>query len=652
MSKSDVSGNTEAEVDLCFDGNQLGFMDNFSLPFQLNSNFDEINSLQKSDSSHINVNQNSNVSGKKRAMLDAAALEASKKRFVWPDALHRDFLAAVFDIGLKYASPKELALLLDEQDTAAVNSDQIRSHIQKFSVFRERKEDYESFFDQQQRGKASRRSGKAEGNLTGDNGTKLPRSNSADVGGFSSARSPTNKNSSSHNNEDGHSDLTDASKQVSMSTNSNISQKSVQTLTPRAPPLVSPAALLARVDNLGEAIQLQNAYLTNIKQLVKKQSKMYAALVQKAQQLRTLLPPSQTTSEPPVFNAFNNFQVRNTCGTLYNMNIVTGDSSFGLSYIDNTTRNMFNESCNYNYYTECVAHLNFMRNGGVGANPNTTAHDMHNRSGLRFMQEMRDSMKVHRRQLIKKVDQLSQHGASGPLAKYGYDEGCTSGYNSFTDHHRYNGYVYTAEDNKLCYANNKDYSRTSTEGTYTTGDRSRSNSNGYQYSSSQYNSGLSSQGSSSNALASHAPAMHPSELVMGIYINNPQPPYGNNHYNPPSSSAGPYGANHSSTPLSSSKTSPEEERHRAAAAVSNGYDTYRSGNGGGGNGYSNGYLSDGIAAGPGGGGGGMGMYNYGGAGAGPGGGSAGGAPQLPAWETELDLDLFFFMADDPPGGAM
>jgi hypothetical protein len=123
------------------------------------------------------------------------------------------------------------------------------------------------------------------------------------------------------------------------------------------------------VDNLGEAIASQNAYLSTIKQLIKKQSKLYILLEQKAQQLRAVLPTSEATNRPPIFNELNNYQVRNTCSTLYKMNIVTGDSSFGLSYIDNTTKNMFNDSCNYNYYNiEVAEHLNFLRNGATPAN--------------------------------------------------------------------------------------------------------------------------------------------------------------------------------------------------------------------------------------------------------------------------------------------
>ncbi|KAF0759472.1 hypothetical protein AaE_003698, partial [Aphanomyces astaci] len=38
--------------------------------------------------------------------------ERRTKRFIWPDELHRLFVAAVFDVGLKNASPKALLTLM------------------------------------------------------------------------------------------------------------------------------------------------------------------------------------------------------------------------------------------------------------------------------------------------------------------------------------------------------------------------------------------------------------------------------------------------------------------------------------------------------------------------------------------------------------
>ena len=44
-------------------------------------------------------------------MLDANKL---KKRFVWPESLHRDFVSAVFDIGLKNSTSKLLLQMLPQ----------------------------------------------------------------------------------------------------------------------------------------------------------------------------------------------------------------------------------------------------------------------------------------------------------------------------------------------------------------------------------------------------------------------------------------------------------------------------------------------------------------------------------------------------------
>jgi hypothetical protein len=71
------------------------------------------------------------------------------------------------------------------------------------------------------------------------------------------------------------------------------------------------------------------------------------------------------------------------------------------------------------------------------------------------MQEMRTNMEIHRKQLLTKESQLSQHGAVNTT--FYDDDGCTSGYNSITDHHKYRGYVYTEEDDKLCYTTTKKY---------------------------------------------------------------------------------------------------------------------------------------------------------------------------------------------------
>ncbi|CAM9321388.1 unnamed protein product, partial [Discosporangium mesarthrocarpum] len=60
----------------------------------------------------------------------------AKKRFVWSEPLHQDFVAAVFDIGLKCASPKLLLDIMPVVD--GLTSEHIKSHLQKYRLHRQR----------------------------------------------------------------------------------------------------------------------------------------------------------------------------------------------------------------------------------------------------------------------------------------------------------------------------------------------------------------------------------------------------------------------------------------------------------------------------------------------------------------------------------
>lgn len=63
---------------------------------------------------------------------------SNKKRFVWPESLHRDFIAAVFDVGLKFATIKEIQSAMNVEK-GLYTQDQLKSHFQKFRVYRDRK---------------------------------------------------------------------------------------------------------------------------------------------------------------------------------------------------------------------------------------------------------------------------------------------------------------------------------------------------------------------------------------------------------------------------------------------------------------------------------------------------------------------------------
>jgi SHAQKYF class myb-like DNA-binding protein len=56
------------------------------------------------------------------------------KRFTWPDDLHRDFVAAVFDVGLKHSSPS--AILEHMPAHEQINSERVKSHLQKYRINR------------------------------------------------------------------------------------------------------------------------------------------------------------------------------------------------------------------------------------------------------------------------------------------------------------------------------------------------------------------------------------------------------------------------------------------------------------------------------------------------------------------------------------
>ena len=62
--------------------------------------------------------------------------DASRRRFVWSVPLHQDFVAAVFDVGLKCASPKLLLEMMPVVD--GLTSEHIKSHLQKYRLHRQR----------------------------------------------------------------------------------------------------------------------------------------------------------------------------------------------------------------------------------------------------------------------------------------------------------------------------------------------------------------------------------------------------------------------------------------------------------------------------------------------------------------------------------
>lgn len=115
-------------VDICKDHYDEDFNQNY---FQQNglvideyvkSNVGSKRKHKNASNTQTNVQNNSNkVSLQSQAASAVAAGIAAqnfkesnklKKRFVWPDALHKDFVSAVFDTGLKNSNPKILSQML------------------------------------------------------------------------------------------------------------------------------------------------------------------------------------------------------------------------------------------------------------------------------------------------------------------------------------------------------------------------------------------------------------------------------------------------------------------------------------------------------------------------------------------------------------
>ncbi|OWZ23241.1 hypothetical protein PHMEG_0001904 [Phytophthora megakarya] len=65
--------------------------------------------------------------------------ERKTKRFIWPDDLHRLFVAAIFDVGLKNASPKALLALMEAAGpNSGLTTEHLKSHLQKYRLNYER----------------------------------------------------------------------------------------------------------------------------------------------------------------------------------------------------------------------------------------------------------------------------------------------------------------------------------------------------------------------------------------------------------------------------------------------------------------------------------------------------------------------------------
>lgn len=68
------------------------------------------------------------------------------KRFTWPDDLHRDFVSAIFDVGLKHSSPSSILEHMPKNEQ--ITSERIKSHLQKYRVHRNKsKKEFMTSYD-------------------------------------------------------------------------------------------------------------------------------------------------------------------------------------------------------------------------------------------------------------------------------------------------------------------------------------------------------------------------------------------------------------------------------------------------------------------------------------------------------------------------
>ena len=68
------------------------------------------------------------------------------KRFSWPEDLHRDFVAAIFDVGLKHSSPSTILEHMPAHEQ--ITSERVKSHLQKYRLHRiKSKREFMSSYD-------------------------------------------------------------------------------------------------------------------------------------------------------------------------------------------------------------------------------------------------------------------------------------------------------------------------------------------------------------------------------------------------------------------------------------------------------------------------------------------------------------------------
>ncbi|ETO71061.1 hypothetical protein F444_12543 [Phytophthora nicotianae P1976] len=95
--------------------------------------------------------------------------ERKTKRFIWPDDLHRLFVAAIFDVGLKNASPKALLALMEAAGpNSGLTTEHLKSHLQKYRLNYERSRmEFLEYYDRSAKRNLKRRRRQAQHRASG-----------------------------------------------------------------------------------------------------------------------------------------------------------------------------------------------------------------------------------------------------------------------------------------------------------------------------------------------------------------------------------------------------------------------------------------------------------------------------------------------------
>jgi SHAQKYF class myb-like DNA-binding protein len=89
---------------------------------------------KKRGGSEVDTSVSSKGSVSKRRKKGKAADGRWCKRFTWPEDLHRDFVSAIFDVGLKHSSPSTILEHMPKNDQ--ITTERIKSHLQKYRMHR------------------------------------------------------------------------------------------------------------------------------------------------------------------------------------------------------------------------------------------------------------------------------------------------------------------------------------------------------------------------------------------------------------------------------------------------------------------------------------------------------------------------------------